>query len=185
MIIEKYVIPNLIIVGYGKSQIIMAKCFKCNNRFIQNEQEDCFCDYCQYDEKYIPEDSYCEIKHRGNIIDFEIEVAANRKRSSFNYKKVLKRDKYQCQYCGYHPSLVDEFIPISIDHIKPHFVGGNNSMENLITSCMECNKIASSKWFDSFIDKKIYIYEKRKNKELGFYWEYCNKKLIEIYSNIS
>lgn len=50
--------------------------------------------------------------------------------------EVFKRDSFTCQYCGAHP-------PESIlepDHINPVCNGGGNDLNNLITSCFDCNR---------------------------------------------
>lgn len=49
---------------------------------------------------------------------------------------VFKRDGFVCQYCGaYPPSAV-----LECDHIHPVADGGSNSIDNLVTSCIECNR---------------------------------------------
>ncbi|MEX0775885.1 MAG: HNH endonuclease [Phycisphaeraceae bacterium] len=49
--------------------------------------------------------------------------------------EVLKRDSFQCQYCGASaPNVL-----LQIDHVKPVANGGTNDILNLITSCTECN----------------------------------------------
>jgi len=45
---------------------------------------------------------------------------------------VMKRDANQCQYCGSKSSL-------NIDHIIPRSRGGEDTWENLITACNDCN----------------------------------------------
>lgn len=55
--------------------------------------------------------------------------------------EVFKRDSFTCQYCGAQPPGV----VLECDHIKPVANGGGNSMENLITSCEECNRGKSDK----------------------------------------
>lgn len=55
------------------------------------------------------------------------------KRIRFN---VFKRDSFCCQYCGNHPPSVI----LEVDHIIPVSKGGNNSIDNLLTSCFECNR---------------------------------------------
>jgi len=50
--------------------------------------------------------------------------------------KVFKRDSFSCQYCGATPPSV----VLEVDHIHPVSKGGNNSLDNLITSCFECNR---------------------------------------------
>lgn len=50
--------------------------------------------------------------------------------------KVLNRDNFTCQYCG----KKSPEAKLEIDHIKPVSKGGDNSMENLVTSCFDCNR---------------------------------------------
>lgn len=49
--------------------------------------------------------------------------------------EVFKRDSFKCQYCG--ESAPD--VVLHIDHIQPVVSGGDNSITNLITSCLCCN----------------------------------------------
>ena len=51
--------------------------------------------------------------------------------------EVFKRDNHKCQYCGATPR--DEGVVLEVDHIVPVYEGGDNSFENLITSCKQCN----------------------------------------------
>lgn len=50
--------------------------------------------------------------------------------------EVFKRDGFKCQYCGSHPP---EKI-LEVDHIHPISKGGTDEINNLITSCFECNR---------------------------------------------
>lgn len=50
--------------------------------------------------------------------------------------EVFKRDQFVCQYCGSHPPSV----VLHVDHIHPVAEGGDNSIDNLITSCESCNQ---------------------------------------------
>lgn len=50
--------------------------------------------------------------------------------------EVFKRDRFVCQYCGAHPPSVI----LEPDHINPVCNGGGNNIENLITSCFDCNR---------------------------------------------
>lgn len=54
--------------------------------------------------------------------------------------KVFKRDSFSCQYCGATPPSV----VLEVDHIHPVSKGGGNSLDNLITSCFDCNRGKSS-----------------------------------------
>jgi len=50
--------------------------------------------------------------------------------------EVFKRDDFKCQYCGSTPPN----ITLEIDHIKPVSKGGTNDINNLVTSCFNCNR---------------------------------------------
>lgn len=48
---------------------------------------------------------------------------------------VYERDRHTCQYCGRHsPGVV-----LHVDHVKPVSRGGTNRIDNLLTSCADCN----------------------------------------------
>jgi len=49
---------------------------------------------------------------------------------------VFKRDNFTCQYCSRKPPKV----PLECDHIVPVCKGGNNTIDNLITACFDCNR---------------------------------------------
>ena len=49
---------------------------------------------------------------------------------------ILKRDDFTCQYCGRKAP----FVVLEVDHIYPKSKGGRWKLENLITSCFECNR---------------------------------------------
>jgi hypothetical protein len=49
--------------------------------------------------------------------------------------EVLKRDNFTCQYCGGKPP--DAIL--HVDHRTPVAVGGEDDVNNLITSCADCN----------------------------------------------
>ena len=50
--------------------------------------------------------------------------------------EVFKRDVFQCQYCGSQPPSV----VLELDHLHPVSKGGDNSIDNLITACFDCNR---------------------------------------------
>lgn len=49
---------------------------------------------------------------------------------------VFKRDLFTCQYCGKTPPSA----VLEVDHIIPVAKGGKDEIDNLITSCFECNR---------------------------------------------
>lgn len=50
---------------------------------------------------------------------------------------VFERDDFNCQYCGRNAK--DHKAVLVVDHINPKKRGGEETLENLITSCVECN----------------------------------------------
>lgn len=50
--------------------------------------------------------------------------------------EVFKRDGFVCQYCGSHPPDV----VLEVDHVIPVSDGGDDEMDNLVTSCFNCNR---------------------------------------------
>ena len=50
--------------------------------------------------------------------------------------EILKRDNFTCQYCGRKAPEVT----LEVDHIEPYSKTKDNSPENLIASCLDCNR---------------------------------------------
>jgi 5-methylcytosine-specific restriction endonuclease McrA len=49
---------------------------------------------------------------------------------------VFMRDAYTCQYCGSRPPRSQ----LNLDHIVPRSMGGRTTWENVVCSCVECNR---------------------------------------------
>lgn len=63
------------------------------------------------------------------------------------------RDNFICQHCQLDLKLYvkeGSGLRIELDHLTPHSQGGDNSAENLVTSCNKCNLARS--------DKNIYVF---------------------------
>lgn len=56
--------------------------------------------------------------------------------SSMVRMRVMKRDRFQCTYCGAPGTDVE----LEVDHIIPVAGGGSNHMSNLTTACRACNQ---------------------------------------------
>ena len=85
---------------------------------------------------------------------------------------VFKRDGFICQYCGSHPPSVI----LEVDHIHPKSKGGNDDMDNLITSCFDCNRGKGASLLTSSpysVSEKLQIL-KEKKKQYN-----CYRKLME------
>lgn len=54
----------------------------------------------------------------------------------FSRTNLFARDKFRCQYCG------ERFPPsdLTYDHVLPVASGGRKSWENIVTSCIPCNR---------------------------------------------
>ena len=50
--------------------------------------------------------------------------------------EVYTRDQYACFYCG---KTQDEGAVLNLDHFIPRKLGGTNEVDNLFTSCKNCN----------------------------------------------
>lgn len=55
--------------------------------------------------------------------------------------EVFKRDSFKCQYCGSVPPIV----VLEVDHIMPVSKDGTDEIDNLITSCFDCNRGKSNR----------------------------------------
>jgi len=55
-----------------------------------------------------------------------------------NRRRIFKRDKHTCQYCGSKRNL-------TIDHVIPRSRGGGNTWTNLVTCCSKCNVTKGNK----------------------------------------
>jgi len=53
--------------------------------------------------------------------------------------QVMQRDFFTCQYCGENRKTIPG-LKIEIDHIKPRSCGGTDTLDNLVTSCFNCNR---------------------------------------------
>jgi 5-methylcytosine-specific restriction endonuclease McrA len=49
---------------------------------------------------------------------------------------VFARDKFTCQYCGRRPPRSQ----LNLDHVIPRSLGGRTTWENVVCSCVDCNR---------------------------------------------
>lgn len=88
---------------------------------------------------------------------------------------VFKRDQFQCAYCGAHPS---ETVLLEIDHVHPVVEGGTNDIDNLVTSCFDCNRGKGAELLaiipQSMADKAIIVAERE--AQIRAYYEILEAK---------
>lgn len=74
--------------------------------------------------------------------------------------EVFKRDSFTCQYCGNNPPVV----VLEVDHIVPVSRGGEDVIDNLITSCFDCNRGKSDRELtclpQTTVEKTVQLIEK-------------------------
>lgn len=54
----------------------------------------------------------------------------------FSRINLMARDSFQCQYCGLRPQRAE----LNLDHVVPRSLGGRSTWENVVTSCVDCNR---------------------------------------------
>ncbi|MCL4479071.1 MAG: HNH endonuclease [Deltaproteobacteria bacterium] len=59
-----------------------------------------------------------------------------KKHVRFSRMNIFSRDKDTCQYCGRKFARAE----LNIDHIIPRSLGGLSTWENVVCSCVDCNK---------------------------------------------
>lgn len=92
----------------------------------------------------IPKILYEQIKFRKKltknlkILTAQFNTLKLTKRSilKINRFHIFQRDNFTCQYCG---KTRKNGTRLEIDHIIPKSKGGKDTVDNLITSCSECN----------------------------------------------
>ena len=68
-----------------------------------------------------------------SVVRLQRYIHAPRRRVVLSKRNILKRDNHQCQYCGSSDKK------LTIDHIVPRKIGGQETWENLVCACVACN----------------------------------------------
>lgn len=59
-----------------------------------------------------------------------------KKRVRFSRYNIFARDRNTCQYCG----KIFPRTELNLDHIVPRSKGGTSTWENVVSSCLDCNR---------------------------------------------
>jgi hypothetical protein len=68
-----------------------------------------------------------------SILRLSVYIRLPFKKIILSRKNILRRDGHRCQFCG----RAD--IPLTIDHVLPMSRGGEDTWENLVCACVQCN----------------------------------------------
>jgi len=77
---------------------------------------------------------------------------------------ILKRDNYTCYYCG---------IPTAttVDHLTPVEQGGNDSFNNLVSSCAHCNYSKGNRSEEKYIKDRNKQHKRAQMKKNNGFFE--------------
>jgi 5-methylcytosine-specific restriction endonuclease McrA len=59
-----------------------------------------------------------------------------RRHVRYSRVNIFARDNYTCQYCGNKPHR----SKLNLDHVIPRSLGGRTTWENVVCSCIDCNR---------------------------------------------
>lgn len=93
-------------------------------------------------------------------------------------KKVYNKAHGRCELCGHRLLFQD----MTLDHIIPLSMGGNDNMENLQSLCLACNQFKSNILPDEFNQRitEIFLYQMEKKNKGGVRWKVICKVLHKI-----
>lgn len=99
--------------------------------------------------------------------------------------QVLQNDNHTCRYCGRTPPDVK----LVIDHLLPVKLGGTDELNNLITSCEECNSGKSAKLIDAMSnglsrDEWREVLRTKRREQLNERREHLDE-LLEFFQQLS
>lgn len=84
----------------------------------------------------------------------------------------------RCELCG-RKILLDD---MSLDHIRPLSMGGEDDVENLACTCYSCNTLKGNILPDDFFERisLIYLYQMEKKYKSKLMWKFVHRLLNKI-----
>jgi len=71
--------------------------------------------------------------HVPSVLRLNYYIRVRRKEVPLTKRNILRRDHNTCQYCSVHGA------DMTTDHVIPRSLGGEDSWENLVCACPDCN----------------------------------------------
>jgi len=69
------------------------------------------------------------------VVRLKKPVNHSKRGVKFSRLNVLTRDKFTCQYCGFHGKMGE----LNYDHVVPRVRGGKTTWSNIVSACYPCN----------------------------------------------
>jgi hypothetical protein len=85
--------------------------------------------------------------HQAECAPIAVDLSADFYNVRENRIKVYERDDYKCTFC--HKQLTR--FTATLDHVTPVGEGGNNSFDNLVTACLDCNSRKNKRPLGDFL----------------------------------
>ena len=98
-------------------------------------------DQALLDKDFVPDANLTfaeNLSELGLEVDFQLNTV-----DYIDRERIRAKYKYRCQYCGRRGRSVDHKDPVSLSN--------DNSLDNLILSCSECNRIKSNMPYELFV----------------------------------
>jgi CRISPR/Cas system Type II protein with McrA/HNH and RuvC-like nuclease domain len=80
--------------------------------------------------------------------EFKPDIKKLRRRSPVGENQrfaIYQRDEFRCYYCKRHKDELPKGVRLELDHKIPYSDGGDDSFQNLVTACSDCNRGKSNK----------------------------------------
>ena len=91
---------------------------------------------------------------------------------------IYARDGFACCYCG---STVEEGTKLTLDHIIPHSLGGDNKETNLVTCCHKCNSSRGNRPVEDFaLATAVYLNHGIQAESILNHLHTCLKRPLDI-----
>ena len=150
-------------------------CVGCGDRFFDDEtslyEGKFYCSYCRPNIKTCAVCGGIKVMKKNIANEFGICDECKGTTSAFPNLwlmlrfKCFERDKFHCVYCGRSPML-DLTVLLHCDHVKPRSKGGQDILDNLVTSCRECNMGKMDVMLDNYTRRLISRRNNGNNQEV-------------------